>query len=57
MSSSPVSCSLAFIVEITPDRLSQEHTFRFDGLDQIYLIDVVAHCEPILAAYPTVLGS
>lgn len=48
---------LEFTVEITPDHLSQEHTFRFDGLDQTYLIDVVAQCKAILDSYPTVLGS
>ena len=48
---------LEFTVEITPDHLSQEHTFRFGDLDQTYLIDVVAQCNTILESYPTVLGS
>lgn len=47
---------LEFTVEITPDHLAQEHTFRFSSLDQTYLINVIAECEAILESYPTVLG-
>jgi len=36
---------LEFSVEITPDHLAQEHSFRFETLDQTYLVDVVAACE------------
>jgi hypothetical protein len=48
---------LEFVVEITPDHLAQQHTFRFGELDQTYLINIIAECEAILAAYPTALGS
>ena len=42
-------------VEITPQYLEQEHTFRFRGLDQSYLPPVIEACERILAEYPTTL--
>ena len=48
---------LEFVVEITPDHLAQEHTFRFNQLDQTHLINVIAQCEAILESYPTVLGA
>ena len=48
---------IEFVVYITPDHIAQEHTFRFGGLDQTYIGDVVAQCNAILDAYPTILGS
>ena len=48
---------LELTVEITPDHLAQEHTFRFSNLDQSYLLNVHAECEAILASYPSGLGS
>lgn len=47
---------LEFVVEITPDQLAQEHTFRFSGLDQSYLPHLVSACETILATFPTGLA-
>ena len=38
-------------VEITPDNVTQEHTFRFE-LDQSYLEPVIASCRKIVNNYP-----
>ena len=38
-------------VEITPDHLDQEHTFRF-SLDQSYLPGILRQCRDILVSYP-----
>ncbi len=38
-------------VEITPDNMTQEHTFRFD-LDQSFLGPVIASCRKIVKDYP-----
>jgi hypothetical protein len=46
---------LSLEVEITPEYLEQEHTFRFRALDQSYLPPIIEACERILAAYPTTL--
>ena len=46
---------MEFIVEITPDHLAQEHSFRFGGMDQTHVFSVMAECEEILESYPTVL--
>ena len=46
---------LELTVEITPDHLNQEHTFRFEGLDQTHLFGIFTECETILESYPTVL--
>jgi hypothetical protein len=37
-------------VEITPDNVTQEHTFRFD-LDQSYLEPVIDSCRKLVAEY------
>jgi hypothetical protein len=46
---------LSLEVEITPQYMEQEHTFRFRGLDQSYLPTVIEACRRILQAYPTQL--
>jgi hypothetical protein len=38
-------------VQITPDKVTQEHTFRFE-LDQSYLIPLIESCRKIIAEYP-----
>ena len=38
-------------VEITPDHLTQEHSFQFE-LDQSYLEDLIESCRNVLAQYP-----
>jgi hypothetical protein len=38
-------------VDISPQRRSQQHCFRFD-LDQSYLAGLIRECRAILAAYP-----
>lgn len=38
-------------VEITPDRVTQEHTFRFE-LDQSFLKPVIDGCRKIISKYP-----
>jgi len=38
-------------VEITPDHMTQEHSFHFE-LDQSYLEDIIARCRTLLAKYP-----
>ena len=38
-------------VSITPDHLTQEHTFQFE-IDQSYLTGLVNECHQLLAAYP-----
>jgi hypothetical protein len=38
-------------VEITPDNVMQEHTFRFN-VDQSYLAPVIESCRRIVAEYP-----
>ena len=44
---------LSLEVEITPQYMEQEHTFRFRGLDQSYLPAIIEACRGILEAYPT----
>ena len=38
-------------VDITPDNMTQEHTFRFE-LDQSYLEPVIESCRKIVNDYP-----
>jgi hypothetical protein len=38
-------------VDITPDNMTQEHTFRFE-LDQTYLEPVIESCRKIINDYP-----
>ena len=38
-------------VSITPDHLTQKHTFQFE-LDQTYLIELLKECHQVLVAYP-----
>jgi hypothetical protein len=38
-------------VQITPDHLTQEHSFEFE-LDQTYLPGIAAQCRTIADAYP-----
>lgn len=38
-------------VEITPDHMTQEHTFLFE-LDQSYLPDLIRDCRKVLVDYP-----
>lgn len=38
-------------VEITPDHLSQEHTFQFE-IDQSYLPALVGQCKKLLERFP-----
>jgi hypothetical protein len=38
-------------VEITPDNMTQEHTFLL-GLDQSYLPDLIKDCRKVLVDYP-----
>ena len=38
-------------VSITPDHLTQEHTFQFE-VDQSYLGDLVDDCRKTLTEYP-----
>jgi hypothetical protein len=38
-------------VEITPDNVTQEHTFHFD-LDQSYLDPVIESCRNLVTEYP-----
>jgi hypothetical protein len=38
-------------VEITPDHLTQRHSFKFE-IDQSYLGPVLAQCNALLAEYP-----
>ena len=42
---------LSMEVEITPDNVTQEHTFRFE-LDQSYLGPVIESCRKIVEEYP-----
>ena len=42
---------LSVLVEITPEHLSQRHSFEFD-IDQTYLLDIARMCRAILGAYP-----
>jgi len=38
-------------VQITPDHLTQEHSFEFE-IDQTYLPGIAAQCRAIADAYP-----
>jgi hypothetical protein len=38
-------------VEITPDYMSQEHSFQFE-IDQSYLAGLIGSCRKVLAKYP-----
>ena len=38
-------------VEITPDHMTQEHTFQFE-MDQSYLPSLIGSCRKVLAKYP-----
>ena len=42
---------IAIKLELSPDRLNQEHSFEF-ATDQTYLAAVISSCEAILEAYP-----
>lgn len=42
---------LVLRVEITPDHIDQQHTFRF-SLDQSYVPGILSQCRDILRAYP-----
>jgi hypothetical protein len=42
---------LEMTVEITPDHLSQEHTFQFE-IDQSYLPTLVGQCRKLLEHFP-----
>jgi len=42
---------LELTVEITPDHLSQEHTFQFE-IDQSFLPSIVAQCRELLEHFP-----
>jgi hypothetical protein len=39
------------VVKITPDHLTQKHTFEFD-IDQSYLPDLILSCKRTLIEYP-----
>jgi len=38
-------------IEITPDHMTQQHSFQFD-IDQTYLSPLLAQCRAVLAEYP-----
>jgi hypothetical protein len=38
-------------VEITPDRLTQRHSFQFE-IDQTYLLGLIESCKQVLGKYP-----
>ncbi|HZT57207.1 MAG TPA: hypothetical protein VFA21_01145 [Pyrinomonadaceae bacterium] len=42
---------VAVKVEITPDHMTQEHTFRFE-VDQSYLKPLIEDCRRVVAKYP-----
>lgn len=42
---------LTMRVDITPDHLTQTHSFEF-GIDQTYLPAIVSSCRAIIRAYP-----
>jgi hypothetical protein len=42
---------ISMLVSITPDHLTQEHTFQFE-IDQTYLTELVSDCRRVLADYP-----
>jgi hypothetical protein len=42
---------LELTVEITPDNLSQEHSFQFE-IDQSYLPPLISQCRKILERFP-----
>jgi len=42
---------IAMEVQITPDHMTQRHSFQF-GIDQTYLIPLIDQCQSILDEYP-----
>jgi hypothetical protein len=42
---------LSMLVEITPDQITQQHSFEFE-IDQTYLPGIVSQCRAIVASFP-----
>ena len=44
---------IAIMVEITPDQMTQSHSFDFNS-DQTFLLPLISACEAVLERYPVI---
>lgn len=47
---------IAVRIEITPDQMTQSHSFDFDS-DQTFLLPLISACEAVLERYPVIIAS